>query len=90
MTVRKRAIVRGAVQGVGFRYSAVAEATLLGVSGYVRNRPDGSVEAELEGEPDAVERMLEWLRRGPPDARVTGMAIEDVPPSGECGFDIRR
>ena len=89
MGVRKRAIVSGAVQGVGFRYSAVAEAERLGVSGSVRNRPDGSVEVEVEGEPENVERMLDWLRRGPPGSRVAAVTIEDATPVGERGFVIR-
>jgi acylphosphatase len=90
MIVRKRVVVSGDVQGVGFRFSAVAAATRLGVSGYVRNRSDGGVEAEVEGGSDAVERMLEWLRQGPSGSRVTRVTIEDAPPAGESGFDIRR
>lgn len=89
MSVRRRAIVSGAVQGVGFRYSAVGEAEGLEISGFVRNLPDGSVEVELEGEPDEVERMLGWLRQGPPGARVAAVAVEDATPTGERGFDIR-
>jgi acylphosphatase len=89
MNVRKHVIVGGQVQGVGFRYWAVAEAARLGLAGYVRNRPDGSVEAEIEGAQDAVERMLEWLRRGPPGSRVAEVAVEDAPTTGERGFDIR-
>ena len=89
MNVRKRVIVSGGVQGVGFRYWAVAEASRLGVTGYVRNRPDGSVEAEIEGAEDAVKRMLEWLHLGPPGSRVAEVAVEDASPAGERGFDIR-
>ncbi len=82
MSIRKRAIVSGIVQGVGFRYSAVAEAERLGVAGWVRNRADGSVEAEVEGEPEAVGRMLDWLRRG--TARRSGRR------RGDRGRDARR
>jgi acylphosphatase len=89
MSVRKRAIVSGAVQGVGFRYSAVAEAERHGISGWVRNNPDGTVEAEIEGDPEAVERMLDWLRHGPPGSRVAQVVVEDVPVVGEPGFVIR-
>ena len=89
MSVRRRVVVTGAVQGVGFRYAAAAEAARLHISGNVRNRPDGSVEAEIEGDPDAVERMLDWLRRGPPGSRVASVAIENATPTGERGFDIR-
>ena len=89
MKVRKRATVSGVVQGVGFRFSAVAEAERLGVSGWVRNRADGRVEAEVEGEPAAVERMLDWLRLGPPGAQVAAVAVEDATPAGERDFSIR-
>jgi len=56
--VRRRVVVHGRVQGVGFRWSTAAEAERVGVAGHVRNLPDGTVEAELEGAPDAVARML--------------------------------
>jgi acylphosphatase len=58
------------VQGVGFRYSTVREARRLGLSGYVRNLPDGSVEVVAEGEEQVLERLAAWLRRGPPGAHV--------------------
>ncbi|HEY9279596.1 MAG TPA: acylphosphatase [Eoetvoesiella sp.] len=62
--------ITGRVQGVGFRAAAVRQAHLHGVTGWVRNADDGSVEALLQGEPDQVDRMLSWLHTGPPGARV--------------------
>jgi acylphosphatase len=64
------ATVEGMVQGVGFRYSAMREARRLGLSGYVRNLPDGSVEVVAEGEEQKLERLAGWLRHGPPGAHV--------------------
>ena len=86
--IRKRAIVRGLVQGVGFRYYALHEATHLGLAGYVRNRPDGTVELELEGPDAAVARMLTWLRHGPSSAAVDSLDVSDLPPIGEDGFTV--
>ena len=87
--VRKRAVVRGMVQGVGFRYYTQAEARRLGLAGQVRNRTDGTVEVELEGDPESVWAMLSWLQHGPPSARVEGVEVTTVPPLGETGFRIR-
>jgi acylphosphatase len=86
--IRKRAIVRGMVQGVGFRYNARAEASRLGLGGYARNRADGDVEVEIEGDAASVERMLAWLAHGPRFAEVEAVDVSDVPPSGETGFRI--
>ena len=86
--IRKRAIVRGLVQGVGFRYYALHEATHLGLAGYVRNRPDGAVELELEGPDAAVARMLSWLAHGPSSAVVDSLDVSDLPPAGESGFIV--
>ncbi len=80
---RARALVHGQVQGVGFRWSAVESAQDLGVTGWVRNLPSGDVEALIEGEDAAVGRMLDWLRRGPRHARVTGVTVTDEPYVGE-------
>ncbi len=67
---RVRLVIRGRVQGVNFRYYAGEEARRLGVTGWIRNREDGDVEAIAEGEPTAVERFVGWCRMGPPGARV--------------------
>ena len=69
--------VRGVVQGVGFRHATVRKAHSLGITGWVANLEDGSVEAMLQGPANQVDLMLEWLRRGPPAARVTDLAGEE-------------
>jgi acylphosphatase len=68
-------VIRGLVQGVGFRFSMQREAMRLGVTGWVRNRRDGTVEAVVAGPPDAVEALLAWARLGPPSSRVDGVAV---------------
>lgn len=87
--VRKRVVVHGDVQGVGFRYSARQKAAELGLAGSIRNRSDGCVEAQIEGTDAAVAVMLEWLGVGPAWARVTAVDVDDVVPIGEVGFRIR-
>jgi acylphosphatase len=69
--------VRGVVQGVGFRHATVRRAHALGVRGWVANLDDGSVEALIQGPANQVDLMLEWLRRGPPHARVTDLFSEE-------------
>lgn len=86
--VRKRALVHGRVQGVGYRVSAQAEATRLGLSGTVRNRFDGTVETEAEGTHAAVEAYIRWLGEGPRWAEVTGVEVVDVDAKGTQGFNI--
>jgi acylphosphatase len=76
------AFARGRVQGVGFRYSTIHEARRLGVLGVVRNCPDGSVEVIAEGEADKLQRFLQWLRRGPSAAHVSGLEVDDIPYCG--------
>jgi acylphosphatase len=76
--ITRRIEIRGRVQGVGFRYAMQREAERLGVRGWVRNRRDGSVEALAHGESAAVERLIEWARRGPPGAHVTALGIEEA------------
>ncbi|MER1967170.1 acylphosphatase [Castellaniella sp. GW247-6E4] len=71
-------LVRGKVQGVGFRAATVRQAHLLRLGGWVRNLDDGRVEALLQGEHDALDRMLSWLLQGPPMARVDEVTHEDV------------
>ena len=84
--MRCRAIVRGRVQGVFYRDSAMREAARLGVSGSARNRADGTVELVLEGERDDVDAMLRWAAEGPPRAQVVGLDVTDEEPTGEHGF----
>lgn len=86
--VRRRVVVDGVVQGVGFRWSTASEAERLGLVGHVRNLADGTVEAEVEGPPDAVERMLDWLAHGPPSASVSRRDVTELPPAGDARFRI--
>jgi acylphosphatase len=90
MTVARRVRVTGHVQGVFYRAWAQGQARELGISGWIRNCSDGSVEAHLSGEPDAVERMIERMRRGPSNARVDDVSVEDVPAEGLGRFELRR
>ncbi|MEO8345180.1 MAG: acylphosphatase [Betaproteobacteria bacterium] len=76
--VARHFLIYGRVQGVGYRDSAVQTAFETGVQGWVRNRMSGHVEAHAQGDTDAVERFAAWLRRGPPLARVTEVAITDA------------
>ena len=78
--------VRGRVQGVGFRYATAERARSRSVAGWVRNNPDGSVEAVFEGVPEAVDALVAWCRRGPSGARVDDVRVEMEAPSGERGF----
>ena len=80
--------VTGRVQGVSFRWYAAREATRLGLVGWIRNEPDGSVRAHAEGAVDAVEAFVAWCEQGPPAARVEGVTVTDVEPSGATSFDI--
>jgi acylphosphatase len=75
MKVTRHLCVSGRVQGVGYRYSLCAEAQANGINGWVRNRRDGTVEAVLQGSPEAVEKTLAWARRGPPAAGVTNVSV---------------
>jgi len=77
------------VQGVFFRAEARARAESLGVAGWIRNLPDGSVEAVFEGEDERVESMVEWCRRGPAGAEVEAVDVEREEPVGEAGFRVR-
>jgi acylphosphatase len=86
---RVHAIVTGDVQGVGYRYSMRHVADEAGVVGWVRNRHDGAVEAEIEGTSAQVDAMLAWMRRGPHDARPTAVHATDLAPTGAGGFEIR-
>jgi acylphosphatase len=88
---RVHLVVRGLVQGVSFRASAQAEARRLQVAGWVRNLPSGDVEALAEGAPEAVEAFVAWCRRGPAEARVSAVSVDDAPFTGELrGFQVTR
>ena len=84
---RVRVVVRGRVQGVAFRAYTADEARRAGVAGWVRNRPDGAVEAAFEGTRGAVDALLAFVRRGPRAARVE---VLEEPLAGDPGFEIRR
>jgi len=87
---RLRVVVTGWVQGVGYRMSCQHEAWRLGVSGWVRNRWDGSVEALLVGPADAVDAMVQWCRRGPEGADVEGVEATEEPAGPPVrGFSVR-
>ncbi|WP_152351929.1 acylphosphatase [Brachybacterium subflavum] len=86
--IRRVVRVSGRVQGVGFRWAAADAAQDLGVTGTVRNLLNGTVEADVEGPAEAVDRMLEWLAEGPPSARVSGTEVRDADPRGTSGFRI--
>ena len=85
----RRLVIRGEVQGVWFRESMRREAERLGVTGWVRNEPDGSVAAHVEGEDSAVDAMVEWCGRGPSYASVRHVAVTEAAPTGAKAFDIR-
>lgn len=89
MTVARRVVVHGRVQGVFFRDSARRQAEAAGVSGWAVNRPDGTVEAVFEGEDEVVARLVEFCRRGPRRAEVSRVEVEEQPPEGLSGFTIR-
>ena len=83
-----RVLVRGSVQGVGFRQAARSRAASLDLGGWVRNRPDGAVEAVFEGPAERVESMVDWCRRGPAGARVGGIETAAEEPVGEGEFRV--
>lgn len=84
-----RVKIRGIVHGVSFRASMAMMATDLGVRGWVKNLPDGTVEAFLEGDDRSVGRVIDWARVGPPRARVDCVATQDAAPRNYKGFRIR-
>lgn len=90
MPLARHLSIHGRVQGVGYRWSMTQEAQRLGVSGWVRNRADGSVEAVLAGPAPAVEALTLWARRGPPGARVTALQMQPLPADTRFdGFEQR-
>jgi len=87
--VAKHLIIRGRVQGVGYRASMVDEATRRSVTGWVRNRRDGAVEAVVDGDPTAVAAIIDWAKAGPPGARVTDVSVAETDDGGYADFDWR-
>jgi acylphosphatase len=89
-TMRVRIIVRGRVQGVGYRYAAVTQGRRLGLAGWARNQPDGSVEIVAEGDPTAVRELIDWCRQGPSAARVASVHHTEEPGDELLGeFGVR-
>ena len=87
--VARRVVVHGRVQGVFFRDSCRQEAERLGVAGWVRNEPDGTVAGLFEGSPEAVEQLVSWCRRGPRHARVERVDVGEAAPERVRGFSVR-
>lgn len=86
---RVHVMVHGRVQGVGYRYTMRTVAAAAGVAGWVRNLPDGSVEAEIEGTHEQIDRIVAWMAQGPPGARVDTAMVTDAEPTGQPGFVVR-
>lgn len=88
--IRVRARVTGRVQGVWYRGSTRSRAAELGLSGWVRNEIDGSVALEAEGSEAQVSQLIEWCKKGPPAARVNGVDVQRIPPTGDTSsFEVR-
>jgi len=87
--VRRRVVVHGRVQGVGFRFSLARAATSRGVAGWARNRADGTLEAVFEGDPDAVDSLVRFCHKGPRGAEVERVDVFDEEPEGLSQFDVR-
>ena len=87
--IRKHLLVSGTVQGVYYRDTCRRIAAERGINGWVRNLPDGRVEAVLEGAPDAVEALIDWAWHGPDSADVTDVAAADEPVEHLAGFTVR-
>ncbi len=87
--LRRRLVVEGRVQGVGYRVSCARRARAAGLAGWVRNLADGGVEVVLQGPPDAVSEIEKWCRRGPGMAVVTSVEATQEPPTAETAFEIR-
>ena len=88
--VARHVSVSGRVQGVFYRAWAQGQARELAISGWIRNCPDGSVEAHLQGDEGAVTRMIERLRSGPSNARVDDLTVDDAEPGDTGRFELRR
>jgi acylphosphatase len=87
--IRRRVVVSGDVQGVYYRDTCRRAALAERVNGWVRNLPDGSVEATFEGAPESVDRLVAWARHGPPTAFVDDVDVYDEEPENLAGFEIR-
>ena len=83
--VRVHIVVSGRVQGVGFRYSTVAEARRLALRGWARNAADGTVEIVAEGDPASIRALVDWCHDGPPSAHVSGVRHTELADSGPLG-----
>jgi acylphosphatase len=89
--IRRRLLISGVVQGVNFRAYTRSIAKQHGALGWVRNLPDGRVEAVIEGDPEQVDIVIEWCKKGPPYGRVEKISIHEEPVTGEfADFDISR
>jgi acylphosphatase len=86
--IRRRIVASGRVQGVFFRDSTRRRADSLGVAGWATNRADGAVEAVFEGDPEAVESMVRFVREGPGNAQVSDLEVTDEEPEGLTGFRV--
>ncbi len=82
-------VVHGRVQGVFYRANTQAEARHLGVKGWVRNCPDGTVEVHAEGDESRVQQLVDWCRKGPPHAHVTHLEVQPAEPKGLHTFEVR-
>lgn len=87
--VRRHLVITGHVQGVNFRFETYRTARSLGAVGWVRNQPDGTVEAEVEGPDDVVDQVVAWCQDGPSAAVVESVEVTDVSPLGETSFEIQ-
>ena len=87
--IARRLLIRGRVQGVGYRDALRHEARRLGISGWVRNRSDGSVEALLQGAEEAVLQLIAWARSGPPASRVDAVEVVPAQTAAYAGFERR-
>ena len=88
MTTAVQVRVTGRVQGVSFRWYAQEQARRLGVAGWVRNEPDGSVLLHAEGDDEAVDALVAWCRTGPSLAKVARVSVRDAAPTGATSFDV--
>jgi acylphosphatase len=91
MPERKNLKIKGSVQGLFFRAGAKAKADELGITGWIKNEPDGSISAEISGSAINMQKFIAWCKKGPPGARVEEVQVTDQPDSGEDykGFSIR-